>query len=132
MCLAPSRPCTFDLSPGADGRATRPERAEAAPRFLTDPQVNAVCPVALTPDGTVSISFALAMAYRAADALQSAREMLSDFAAADLPRTAAAIIGMEPETVEQGCAMLPYLAFPTAPEAPVAREALRRVGISGE
>ncbi len=132
MCLAPSRPCTFDLSPGADGRATRPERAEAAPRFLTDPQVNAVCPVALTPDGTVSISFALAMAYRATDALQSAREMLSDFAAADLPRTAAAIIGMEPETVEQGCAMLPYLAFPTAPEAPVAREALWRFGISGD
>lgn len=133
MCLAPGQPCAFDLSPGAaSGRASRTEPATETERFLTDPLVTAEIALELAPGEPKTVSFALAMAYTEADALQSALRILDDGEAADLPQTAATVIGMEPEDVGRAFVMLPSLCFPPAAEKPVRREALWRFGISGD
>ena len=135
MCLAPSLPCSFDLSPGAvSGRADRTEPATEAERFLTDPLVSAACELELTPGETKCVTFALAMAYEEADVLESALRMLRDPEdTADLPQTAATVIGLEQEDVGHALAMLPDLRFPTAPGGKtVRREELWRFGISGD
>ena len=129
MCLAPSLPCTFDLSPGRTGGE---ELSTAEERFLTDPLVTAECRLELPPGESRTVSFALAMAYRAEDALDAALRILDETEAADLPQTAATVIGMEIEDVGAAMAMLPYLCFPTAPEKPVRQDELWRYGVSGD
>ena len=133
MCLASDRACSFDLAPGAaSGRAGASEPATETERFLTDPLVQAVCDLSLTPGETRSVVFALALAYRETDALESAARILAGRERADLPQTAATILGLSQEEVSAAMALLPYLSFPTAPERPVRQEELWRFGISGD
>lgn len=133
MCLATSRPCSFDLAPGAaSGRASETLPAGPEEYFLTDPLVTALCPLTLEPGEETGLDLALGCAYTRAGALESAARILKGADRADLPRTAAAVIGLSPAEVGAAFDLLPELCFPTAPEAPVAQEALWPFGISGD
>ena len=133
MCLACDRPCSFDLAPGAaSGRAGRRIPAGAEPYFLTDGPVTAVCPVALEPGGLLSVRFALGMAYTADDALAAAGRILRADEAGDLPRSAAAVLGMDAAAVGDAFSLLPALCFPTAPSGRAVQAALWVHGISGD
>ena len=133
LCLAPSQQCTFDLAPGAEsGRSAKPEYAGEAEYFLTEPSVCAQCTVELAPGETKAVTFALALAAEAGTALDSAARMLRETESADLPSSAATVIGMETEDVEAACAMLPFLCFPVAPARGVKQEELWRFGLSGD
>jgi len=133
MCLAADVPCRYDLAPGnASGRAGRAIPAGPEEYFLTDPLVTAACPVALEPAGQTTVRFALGMACSADDALSAARRILRSDAAADLPRSAAAVLGMAPDAVSAAFSLLPALCFPTAPAGRARQEALWPHGISGD
>ena len=132
LCLAPDRPCRYDLAPGAgSGRAGRSVPATEAEYFLTEALVTAVCPVALAPGEKSAVSFAFGMAYAAPDALAAAQRVLRG-APADLPRSAATVLGMDAAAVGEAFALLPALCFPTAPAGNARQEALWPHGISGD
>ena len=133
MCLACDLPCGFDLAPGGDsGRAHRSVPASAQELFLTDPLVTAACRLPLEPEQARAVRFALAMAYTEDDALHSARRILRSDDRAELPRTAAAVLGLRPGDVDAAFSLLPRLCFPCPPAAPVRQEALWPFGISGD
>ena len=133
MCLAPSEPCSYDLSPGADsGRSHAAISATEAEYFLTDPLVTASCRLTLIPGKAETPVFALGLAYSEADALESALRICKGADCAELPCTAATVIGMDPAAVEDAFAFLPALCFPTAPAGSVRQEALWPFGISGD
>lgn len=133
MCLAPSSPCSYDLAPGrVSGRADRSIPATSEEYFLTDPLVTASCHISLAPNETARIRFALALAYCEADALCAATEILADKRSADLPQTAATVLGMTTQDIENAFNMLPDLVFPTAPRSGTRQSELWQFGISGD
>ena len=133
LCLRPSRPCSYELTPGAGtGRTGQKITADESEFFLTRPTVTALCPLSAEPGGTAECRFALALAYSEAEALESAERMLHTESRADLPRSAAAVIGLPPEEIGAAFALLPSLCFPTAPAGSAAQEALWPFGISGD
>ncbi|MBQ9412378.1 MAG: hypothetical protein IJU29_04670 [Oscillospiraceae bacterium] len=133
MCLAPSRPCDWDLAPGsASGRALAPLSATQEEFFLTDPCVKLSCALRLAPGGQERFTLAVALAYTETDALEAGARIGRETEGADLPQSAATVLGLEPEDVGRAFAMLPALCFPAAPESPVRREELWRFGISGD
>ncbi len=133
MCLASDRPCRFDLAPGADsGRVGAPIFADAREYFLTEPLVSAVVSVAPEPGETIETSFALGLACSAADALAAAERILSQPGRADLPRSAAKVLGLDTHAVDAAFALLPALCFPTATRGSAAQETLWPFGISGD
>lgn len=137
MCLAPGQPCRFRLSPGADsGRAGEAIFAGEKELFLTSPLVDAVTPLAPEGGDSVRLRFALCMAHSEEDAVESAARTLAmdSGEGADLPQTAAMLIGLDSPAIGRAFAMLPYLCFPTEPKAlgSLKRDALWRFGISGD
>ena len=133
LCLAPDKACSFDLAPGAEsGRAGGAVRAGAAEYFLTEPLVTASCPVSLAPGEETALRFALGMAYTAADALAAAGRILRSEAAADLPRSAARVLGMDARAVSTAFALLPELCFPAKAAKPALQSSLWACGVSGD
>lgn len=133
MCLAVSRSCSFDLAPGAaSGRASETLPAGPSEYFLTDPLVTAACPLSLEPGERTAVDLALGCAYTKAEALESAARILRGQERADLPRTAAAVIGLGPGEIGAAFDLLPTLVFPSPAAAPVLQEALWPFGISGD
>ena len=133
MCLALSRPCSFDLAPGAaSGRASAVLSPGPTEYFLTDPLVTALCPLSLEPGETTAVDLALGCGYSQAEALESGLRILRSQTRADLPRTAAAVIGLENTELGAAFDLLPALCFPSPAAAPVLQEALWPFGISGD
>ena len=133
MCLSADAPCTYDLAPGNEsGRAGRAIPAGPREYFLTDPLVTAACRVSLQPGGETTVRFSLGMAWSADDALAAAGRILRSDAAADLPRSAAVVLGMDTEAVGAAFSLLPELCFPTVPAGRARQEALWPHGISGD
>lgn len=132
MCVALSAPARFDLAPGAwTGRAAEPVWAGAEERFLTDPAVTVTLALPLLPGTLRRAAAAIAMAWSATDALDSARRILHGAEPGALPQTAAALLGFDGVAAERAFSLLPLLAFPTAGGAAGAA-ALWRFGISGD
>ncbi|MBE6914601.1 MAG: hypothetical protein E7472_06715 [Ruminococcaceae bacterium] len=132
MCIAPTRACRFDLSPGsASGRVLREKTADERECFMTEPIVTAVCPITLEPNESAETDFAIGLAYDEAGALAAAQHILKS-SAADLPRTAATVIGMDDDDIAASFALLPALCFPTAPRSGAVQQDLWPHGISGD
>ena len=133
MCLASDRICQFDLAPGsASGRQSAPIIAEKRPYFLTEPLITAACPLTLEPGAACETVFALGMAYGASEAMAAARRILESPTMADLPRSAATVLGLDAAAVGEAFSLLPALCFPTAPAGAAKQEALWPFGISGD
>ena len=133
MCLAADRECAFDLAPGAaSGRAGAPVFAGEREYFLTEPLVTVRCPLASEPGETLETTFALGLAYGPEDALEAARRILAQPGRADLPRSAATVLGLDCAAVGEAMALLPALCFPTAPAGAARQEALWPFGVSGD
>ena len=133
LCLAADRPCAYDLAPGAEsGRAGGPIPATEAESFLTDPLVTAVCSVAAEPGEHAEVRFALGMGYTADGALAAAGRILRSGTAADLPRSATKVLGLDAAAVGAAFALLPELCFPTAAAGRARQEDLWPHGISGD
>lgn len=133
MCVAATRRCRFDLAPGADtGRLFRPHLAGDREYFLTKPLVTAVCDFTVEPNGSAEFDFSIALAYDMESALAGAKNILKSKTAADLPRAAAMVIGLDDTDVAAAYSLLPELVFPGMHAKPVARERLWAHGISGD
>ena len=133
MCLAADRECAFDLAPGAaSGRAGAPIFAGEREYFLTEPLVTVICPLSPEPGETPETTFALGLAYGPGEALECARRILSGSGRADLPRSAARVLGFDAAAVAEAMALLPELCFPTAPAGAATQAQLWPFGISGD
>ena len=133
MCLAATAPLTVDLAPGAaSGRAAGPVLLGNEERFLNDSLITVQCDVEIQPGRETELCLALAMGMTEAEALEGARRILEETEAADLPRSAAAVLGMDDAAVDRAMSLLPALCFPGAPGKPVGRDALWRFGVSGD
>lgn len=135
LALACSLPCAFYSVPGMDaGRFSGRVEIGEEPVFCVETLTE--CAVELPPDVSgVECSFSLAMAHDSADALEAAKRGLSlaSDEVGDLPRRAAAVMGMTREDFEKSRALLPWLCFPTAARpGDVRREELWKFGISGD
>ena len=135
MALACSAPCSFFSVPGLDtGRFSGRSEIGPEPVFCVEPFTE--CTVELPPDAvSAECTFSLAMAHRLDDALEAARRglALDEGEVGDMPRRAAAVMGMTHENFEQARALLPWLCFPAAAgSGDVRREELWKFGISGD
>ena len=133
LCLAATLPLRAELGPGPDsGRAGEPLPVGAEERFLNDALVTVCWDLPLTAQRETRLDLAFALAHSAEEALDGARRILDETGFADLPRRAAAVLGLDAEAAEAAMELLSALCFPVAPAAPVRREELWRFGISGD
>ena len=129
----PSQPCLFDLVPGAaSGRASKQIPADETEVFFAEPLVTARCPLKITAGETQRLRFALALAYSERDAFESAHRMLRADETADLPRKAAAVLGITPNAIDDAFSLLTALSFPGAAHGAVRQSELWPFGISGD
>lgn len=133
--LACSLPCTFFSAPGLDtGRFSGRVEIGDEPVFCVEPLTE--CVVELPPDiSGVECTFSLALAHSLDAAVEAAKRGLSlgTDEVGDLPRRAAAVMGMTREDFERTRSLLPYICFPTAARpGSVKREELWKFGISGD
>lgn len=133
LCMSFSRPCTFDLDPAADvGRPGKLRYAGKTEYFLTRPLATIRCPMEAAPGESAEFRFALSLAYSEAEALESAGQILHGADRADLPRSAAKVLGITAAEIGSAFSLLPELCFPTAPAGTLRQEALWPLGISGD
>lgn len=137
MCLACDAPAVFCSAPGAGtARASAPVQLHEKELFLVEPRIE--CSVPIEPESSEehSVCFAIFMAGTEHDAVSGARRCLysEELEPGDMPRRAAAVIGMSREDFDGAMSILPFLCFPTPPQAGEGHERgeLWKHGISGD
>ena len=136
LAMGSDLPCRFDNVPGAiSGRNHRCRALTETPFYFTEPLCECRVPLQLEPGQSLSCTFALGCGHSAAAALSAADHCLGLSAdqRADLPRRAAAVLGMSGELCAAARTLLSFLCYPSAPiSGPQARHELWKHGISGD
>lgn len=137
LCLACSMPCSFTSIPGLDtGRFSGQTPIGGDEIFPTEPLTSCAVELSVENGGSVECAFSLALAHNRDAAVESATRglSLSGDDLGDLPRRAAAVMGMNQEDFQRAWSLLPELCFPTPPleNGTHCREELWKFGVSGD